>query len=262
MGKKAMVSATSLRSKQEAGGEEVGEIEAIFSTKPSISTSSPSAKRAFTDKGSKVDLEPGNKKGKQKEKEKEKQRIAKKVDGNGVTSGPAETQHPEGKRKRQPPSNPSNPDTIKADGTSNQDATRSVKKPKRRTTVQVFTDTSSSSSLPLATQPIPKPKSTPPSHSTADIDLDQFTDSRGTTRKRTQDGLRIFSAQELKLGQGNADTPLCPFDCNCCMFHPHPQPPPSFFSGFFRPPHELLTLQWQILITDTKHCLSFSRLGF
>lgn len=240
-----MVSATSLRSKQQGGRDEVGEIEAIFSTKPSISTSSPSAKRASTDKVSKVDLESGNKKQNGKGKEKEKQRIAKKVDGNGIASGRVETQHPEGnKRKRQPPSNPSNPDTVKADGTSNQDATRWMKKPKPRTTVQVFTDTSSSSLLPLATQPVPKPKSTPLSRST-DMDLDQFTDSRGTTRKRTQDGLRIFSAQELKLGQGNADTPLCPFDCNCCMFHPPPpQPSPSFFSGFFRPPHELLTLQW------------------
>lgn len=46
-------------------------------------------------------------------------------------------------------------------------------------------------------------------------DAAEFTDSRGTTRRKTDDGLAIYSESELKLGQGG-DTPLCPFDCDCC----------------------------------------------
>lgn len=32
----------------------------------------------------------------------------------------------------------------------------------------------------------------------------------------TEDGLRIYTAEELKIGQGG-DTADCPFDCNCCF---------------------------------------------
>ncbi|RKP00875.1 hypothetical protein CXG81DRAFT_26414 [Caulochytrium protostelioides] len=47
-------------------------------------------------------------------------------------------------------------------------------------------------------------------------DLDLF-DSRGDkSRKRTDDGLRIFSLDELGVG-GGKDTPDCPFDCQCCF---------------------------------------------
>lgn len=65
-------------------------------------------------------------------------------------------------------------------------------------------------------------------------DADLF-DSRGTKRKsnfshgivfgrktyfvssgaRTEDGLPIYSVEELKIGLGG-DTPECPFDCHCC----------------------------------------------
>ncbi|BGP00961.1 DUF1764 family protein [Rhodotorula toruloides] len=43
---------------------------------------------------------------------------------------------------------------------------------------------------------------------------ERFMDSRGN-RKRTEDGLPIYSEAELKIGFGG-DTPLCPFDCECC----------------------------------------------
>ncbi|BGP33405.1 hypothetical protein JCM10296v2_005205 [Rhodotorula toruloides] len=43
---------------------------------------------------------------------------------------------------------------------------------------------------------------------------ERFMDSRGN-RKRTEDGLPIYSEAELKIGFGG-DTPLCPFDCDCC----------------------------------------------
>ncbi|EFP88265.2 uncharacterized protein PGTG_14349 [Puccinia graminis f. sp. tritici CRL 75-36-700-3] len=54
--------------------------------------------------------------------------------------------------------------------------------------------------------------------STLDLDDEQeraFRDSRGT-RAKTEDGLMIYSVEELKIGLGQ-DTPECPFDCQCCF---------------------------------------------
>ena len=34
--------------------------------------------------------------------------------------------------------------------------------------------------------------------------------------KYTEEGFKIYSATDLKLGQGK-DTPDCPFDCDCCF---------------------------------------------
>ncbi|KAF8681909.1 hypothetical protein HU200_045360 [Digitaria exilis] len=37
-------------------------------------------------------------------------------------------------------------------------------------------------------------------------------------RRRTNDGLTIYSAEELGFGKADAGgTPLCPFDCDCCF---------------------------------------------
>ncbi|KAK1310802.1 hypothetical protein QJS10_CPA08g01885 [Acorus calamus] len=37
-------------------------------------------------------------------------------------------------------------------------------------------------------------------------------------RRRTGDGLAIYSAEELGFGKSDAGgTPLCPFDCSCCF---------------------------------------------
>ncbi|GAA6050664.1 hypothetical protein JCM3770_000880 [Rhodotorula araucariae] len=44
---------------------------------------------------------------------------------------------------------------------------------------------------------------------------ERFMDSRGT-RKKTEDGLPIYSFDELRIGMGG-DTPECPFDCTCCF---------------------------------------------
>ena len=30
-------------------------------------------------------------------------------------------------------------------------------------------------------------------------------------------GVKVFSVDSLKIGQGSGDTPQCPFDCNCCF---------------------------------------------
>ena len=39
---------------------------------------------------------------------------------------------------------------------------------------------------------------------------------KGGRTKYTQEGYKIYSAAELKLGQGG-DTADCPFDCDCCF---------------------------------------------
>ncbi|SCV70471.1 BQ2448_1865 [Microbotryum intermedium] len=43
-----------------------------------------------------------------------------------------------------------------------------------------------------------------------------FRDSRGDTRKRTEEGYPIYDTKELKIGLGGG-TPDCPFDCQCCF---------------------------------------------
>ncbi|CAG8535213.1 12512_t:CDS:2 [Acaulospora morrowiae] len=54
-------------------------------------------------------------------------------------------------------------------------------------------------------------------------DDDGFSDSRGTKiRKSTEDGFAIYNANELNIGNGG-DTPLCPFDCDCCKHLPELQ---------------------------------------
>ena len=99
------------------------------------------------------------------------------------------------------------------------------KQPKTRS-VEIVNDTSTPT-LTNATLTTAKPKSKgKPKERVSggrDAELDEFTDSRGTARRRTEDGLRIFTAEELKLGQGG-DTEDCPFDCQCCTSHPPPSP--------------------------------------
>jgi hypothetical protein len=45
-----------------------------------------------------------------------------------------------------------------------------------------------------------------------------FSDPRGVSSgvRKTDDGLKIIPAEDLKIGQGNGDSPECPFDCWCC----------------------------------------------
>ncbi|XP_057477877.1 uncharacterized protein C6G9.01c-like [Actinidia eriantha] len=38
------------------------------------------------------------------------------------------------------------------------------------------------------------------------------------SRKRTNDGLTVYTEEELGIGKADAGgTPLCPFDCSCCF---------------------------------------------
>jgi hypothetical protein len=45
---------------------------------------------------------------------------------------------------------------------------------------------------------------------------DIFGQSTGKARKHTEEGYAIYGEDELGLGKKGGDTPLCPFDCDCC----------------------------------------------
>ncbi|TDL21904.1 DUF1764-domain-containing protein [Rickenella mellea] len=50
-----------------------------------------------------------------------------------------------------------------------------------------------------------------------DDDDSRFRDSRGAgPRRHTEDGYAIYKEDELGIGDQGGDTPLCPFDCDCC----------------------------------------------
>lgn len=45
----------------------------------------------------------------------------------------------------------------------------------------------------------------------------RFVDSRGTgPRRQTEEGFLIYKEDELGITGKGGDTPLCPFDCDCC----------------------------------------------
>ncbi|KAI0322686.1 hypothetical protein OF83DRAFT_1048782 [Amylostereum chailletii] len=45
----------------------------------------------------------------------------------------------------------------------------------------------------------------------------RFKDSRGSgPRRKTEDGFSIYKEDELGIQDEGGDTPLCPFDCDCC----------------------------------------------
>ncbi|MED6192016.1 hypothetical protein PIB30_006161 [Stylosanthes scabra] len=51
-----------------------------------------------------------------------------------------------------------------------------------------------------------------------DNDDGGFLDKPSRPRKKTNDGLTIYTEDELGLNNGDAGgTPLCPFDCSCCF---------------------------------------------
>jgi len=45
-----------------------------------------------------------------------------------------------------------------------------------------------------------------------------FRDSRGKEpRKKTEEGWNIYKEDELGIAGAGGNTPLCPFDCDCCF---------------------------------------------
>lgn len=48
------------------------------------------------------------------------------------------------------------------------------------------------------------------------VKIDRDDDFFTNNKSKTVDNLRVFSVNDLKIGQGK-DTPDCPFDCECCF---------------------------------------------
>ena len=46
---------------------------------------------------------------------------------------------------------------------------------------------------------------------------DIFGKEEDKSRKRTEEGYRIYTEEELGLNKKGGDTDLCPFDCDCCF---------------------------------------------
>ena len=44
----------------------------------------------------------------------------------------------------------------------------------------------------------------------------ELKEKRKKVKRETEDGIRIYSEKELKIGEGG-NTSQCPFDCDCCF---------------------------------------------
>ncbi|THH07785.1 hypothetical protein EW145_g3141 [Phellinidium pouzarii] len=92
--------------------------------------------------------------------------------------------------------------------------------------VETVRDPSAGMNLSLA--PSTRPKFKPATKKTlsarlgakkgTDRDEDRIMDSRGLgPRKKTDEGFLVYKEAELGIKDEGGDTPLCPFDCDCCF---------------------------------------------
>ncbi|KAK7064390.1 DUF1764-domain-containing protein [Favolaschia claudopus] len=69
--------------------------------------------------------------------------------------------------------------------------------------------------------PPKKPRAEKPKAVAAPVDkeaTERFKDSRGFgPRRKTEEGWSIYKEDELGISHDGGDTPLCPFDCDCCF---------------------------------------------
>eukprot|EP01125_Pyxidicula_operculata_P000028 TRINITY_DN10030_c0_g1_i1.p1 TRINITY_DN10030_c0_g1~~TRINITY_DN10030_c0_g1_i1.p1 ORF type:complete len:150 (+),score=41.57 TRINITY_DN10030_c0_g1_i1:18-467(+) len=70
---------------------------------------------------------------------------------------------------------------------------------------------------PKKSTPSTAPKKSPkgPSKNGGD---DIWSDSRGDKKgRKTVDGVKVYTYDELSISSNSGGTPLCPFDCKCCF---------------------------------------------
>ncbi|TFK76958.1 DUF1764-domain-containing protein [Pluteus cervinus] len=135
---------------------------------------------------------------------------------------PSVPNSPKDKKKKRDGAKPKSKEHAARDTTPT--APSEQKKTTKRPAPETIVDPSSASSAPAqkkqktesprhskTTKP-QKPKK--PSKSEGD---DRFADSRGTgPRKKTEEGWAVYKEDELGISNEGGDTPLCPFDCECC----------------------------------------------
>ncbi|KAG1773176.1 DUF1764-domain-containing protein [Suillus occidentalis] len=94
---------------------------------------------------------------------------------------------------------------------------KSLKKRLPETVVDPSLKSSSTSKRPKLDTPVPSQREKV-YHETRKEDEDRFKDSRGSgPRRKTDDGFNIYKEDELGISSAGGDTPLCPFDCECCF---------------------------------------------
>ncbi|KAI5822958.1 DUF1764-domain-containing protein [Schizophyllum commune Tattone D] len=116
-------------------------------------------------------------------------------------SAPAKKKNKDKKRKRE----------------ATPDETPAPAPPTKKRVVETVVDPSSTkpsttTAKPGASAP-PKPKKSKPS-----ADDEKFKDSKGSrSRRQTEEGWAVYKVDELGIDETAGDTPLCPFDCQCCF---------------------------------------------
>ncbi|KAF9475616.1 DUF1764-domain-containing protein [Pholiota conissans] len=94
----------------------------------------------------------------------------------------------------------------------------SKKRPPPETVVDTSHHLSGSSKRHKSEHRPEEPKSTKHSGKNAGDPNAAFKDSRGTAdRRKTEEGWLVYKEDELGIGDEGGDTPLCPFDCECCF---------------------------------------------
>ncbi|KAJ7630740.1 hypothetical protein FB45DRAFT_916447 [Roridomyces roridus] len=112
-------------------------------------------------------------------------------------------------------------------------STSAVPPPKKKSKTKAkapspVSSSSSSSKKRPAPETILDPSTRPPPPKKVKVDkppvdqkeeTEKFKDSRGSgPRRKTEEGWSIYKEDELGIGDEGGDTPLCPFDCDCCTF--------------------------------------------
>jgi len=98
--------------------------------------------------------------------------------------------------------------------TSNDDADHEEKPPKRPTILDPSSSLSKSKTEKTCSMVAVRSKAGRKQRE----DLEAFKDSRGSgPRRKTEEGFAIYKEAELGIDVEAGDTPLCPFDCDCCF---------------------------------------------
>jgi len=115
-------------------------------------------------------------------------------------------------------------DAAKADEPPADDDDTSKSSSKRRIPETVVDTSAKLEASPAKRAKVEKtagPSDAPKKKKTKKEDKDEeteFRDSRGTgPRRRTEEGFAIYKEDELGISPEGGDTPLCPFDCECCF---------------------------------------------
>ena len=78
------------------------------------------------------------------------------------------------------------------------------------------------------------------------LDESEFVDRPSRSRKKTEDGLTIYTEEELGLSKGDAgNTPFCPFDCSCCFWWKLHN---GFWTHFLAPMDEVVVIVLHALL--------------